>query len=285
VYEYWQSAGIAREKILNFLQIPNRVREARGAPELAAGDGRIEFRDVSVGTLVRSVTATARPGERIAIVGPNGAGKSTLLYLVPRLLDPDSGRVLVDGQDVRTVSLSSLRAHIGMVTPDAPLLRGSVGRNLRYRMRDVSQAQFEAACRMSGVDKLLGELPAGLDTRVGDGGRSLSAGQRQRIALARALMGMPRILLLDEADTNLDPLTRRVIGSILAEYSGTIVLVTHSPQHLGTVDTVWYMDSGRLLESGKPGALLSQSGPTQRLFQPASAGTRPAGCAQDAAHA
>jgi len=198
------------------------------------------------------VTTAAEPGAVVALVGPNGAGKSTLLSLAARLIDPDEGRVVLDGQDLAKHSLASVRRAIGMMSPDLPLLRGTIDKNLRYRWPDAPVEEIDRVKALCEIDKVLAELPEGEQTRVTEGGGNLSLGQRQRIALARALLGRPSILLLDEADAHLDHDSRAVLERILAEYRGTVLLVTHSGDRLADVDTIWRMKAGRLVEVATP---------------------------------
>jgi ABC-type multidrug transport system fused ATPase/permease subunit len=154
-----------------------------------------------------------------------------------------------------------------MAGPDLPLLRGTVEKNLRYRWPDAPAQEIARVRALCGVDEVLAELPDGEKTRVAEGGVGLSAGQRQRIALARALLGNPPLLLLDEIDANLDPKAIAVVDRVLAGYRGTILLVTHRLDHLSSADVIWYMESGRVVESGSPAKLLSGNGPTARMFR------------------
>jgi ABC-type multidrug transport system fused ATPase/permease subunit len=248
VNEYWHNSRISLEKVRSFLLTPNVVRETRGAPPLAPGPGRLEFRDATVDGALQSVSAVAEPGSVIALVGPNGAGKSTLLDLGARLLDPDGGAVLLDGQDLSLHQRRSIRDAVSIAGPDFPLLRGTVADNLRYRWPDAPDEELERVGDMCGLDALLADLPHGAETRVIEGGRNLSAGQRQRIALARALVGGPRLLLLDEADANLDPDARALVARIVRAQRGrrTVLVVSHRPEVTRAADFVWRLDDGRL---------------------------------------
>ena len=154
-----------------------------------------------------------------------------------------------------------------MVGPDLPLLRGSVSRNLRYRNPQVSEEELERICQSCGIHQVLDVLPKGWQTRLSEVGLNLSVGQRQRLALARALIGNPRILLLDEADANLDPNTLAILEGIITNFSGTVLLITHRPELLRMVDQIWHLDRGCLVEAGSPQELLNRHGNTQQLFQ------------------
>lgn len=267
VQEYWHGARVAQEKLQEFLDAPSLVRDAANAPDLRLAAGRLEFAAVSVAGAVNQVSATVEPGTVVALVGPNGAGKSTLLLLAARLIDPDQGVVRLDGQDLAQHSLASVRRVIGMASPNLPLLRGTLEKNLRYRWPDAPEEEIARVQQLCGVDEVLAELPEGKQTRVSEGGVGLSAGQRQRIALARALLGNPALLLLDEIDANLDPRASAVVDRVLSEYHGTILLVTHRLDHLASADVIWYMESGRVVEAGPPAKLLSGNGPTAQMFR------------------
>ncbi len=271
IYEYWHGARLSRRKIEEFLNSPSLRREQPQAPALRPTLGVIEFEDVTVQGALTGISAQIPPNARIAITGPNGAGKSTLLSLMARLLDPDQGRVLFDGQDVALHSSTSLRRLVGMVSPDLGLLRGTLGKNLRYRKPGADDAALATACRLAGVDELLAELPDGLNTRLAEGGANLSPGQRSRVALARALLGRPVLLLLDEADAYLDPKAAGALRRVLHEFDGTVVFVTHRAEHLTIADLLWYLEDGRLIEAGPATELLAGNGPAAHFFGMAAA--------------
>ena len=165
-----------------------------------------------------------------------------------RFIEPDEGTIQLDGQDITAYSTQSVRRAIGIVSPDLPLLRGTVRTNLRYRWPDAPEEEIQRVKQLCQLDAVLASLPQGEDTPVKEDGKNLSAGHRQRIALARALLGNPCLLLLDEADANLDADARKVFGHVVATYQGTILLVTHSPDHVQRADAVWHLDKGRLVE-------------------------------------
>ena len=252
VYEYWQEAGVSSKKLTDFLETPSLVQEAPDAPDLKPGPGRLQFDDVSLSTTIRDVSVVAEPGKLIALTGPNGAGKSTLISLAARLIDPDEGRVLLDGQDLAEHSLSSVRRAISMVSPDLPLLRGTIRKNLLYRWPKAPAEEINRINTLCGIDEVLTKLPEGDQTRVTEGGGNLSLGQRQRIALARALLGNPSVLLLDEADVHLDLEAGTALGRILDEYTGTILWVTHNRDHLTDADFIWHIEAGRLVDVSAP---------------------------------
>jgi ABC-type multidrug transport system fused ATPase/permease subunit len=256
VHELWHNSRVSLEKVQSFMDTPNLIRTARDAVELEPGPGAVSFENVHVDGSLHGVSASVEPRGLVAVVGPNGAGKSTLLALVARLLDPDHGTVRLDGQDLRRVQPASVRRAVSMAGPDYPLMRGSVGKNLRYRAPDAPEEELQEIHRFCDLDALIAELPQGLDTRVVEGGRNLSAGQRQRIALARALLRDPAVLLLDEADANLDDEARELIERILEDRRGrrTTIMVTHRDELLEGADAVWRLENGRLVEVSEPAA-------------------------------
>ncbi|MDM9584447.1 ABC transporter ATP-binding protein [Nostoc sp. GT001] len=267
VQEYWHNSRVALQKVKQFLDTPSLVTQKANAPKLKLGNGLLEFDDVSLEGSLHKVSAIAQPGQIVALVGPNGAGKSTLISLAARLIDPDEGVIRLDGQDLSQHSLQSVRRAIGMAGPDLPLLRGTVAKNLRYRWRNAPIEEITRVWQLCGIDQVLAELSQGEETKVSEGGKSLSAGQRQRIALARAILGNPALLLLDEVDANLDAQATAIVDRVLAEHKGTVLIITHRKERLLCADVIWYLENGRLIETGSPEVLLNSDSLTARLFQ------------------
>ena len=265
VHEYWLGARVAGDKIAAFLNLPVALQH-RHLP-LPDGPGTLVLDGVAVEGSLGPVDATVPGGTRVALVGPNGAGKSTLLGVITRLLPPDQGQVLLDGTDLFQIKTAALRRAVGIVSPDLPLLRGSVRRNLCYRWPRAPETEIARVKRLCQLQAVLAELPGGEDFRLTEGGTNLSLGQRQRLMLARALLGEPRLLLLDEVDANLDPEAAALIDRLLQSYRGTILIVTHRLQRLRHVDQVWYLEDGRLCEQGDPRTLLQGDSRTRCLFQ------------------
>jgi ABC-type multidrug transport system fused ATPase/permease subunit len=266
VQEYWHGAQVAREAIGRFLDRPTMLEEPAAPRPLTLGPGELSFAGVSVTGALDDLTAVATPGTTVAVVGPNGAGKSTLLAVAARLVDTDAGAVRLDGQDLAGVATEDVRRLIGLVSPDLPLLRGSVAHNLRYRDPDASDDELARVAALCDIGALLVDLPDGGDSRVAEGGAGLSSGQRQRLMLARALLGRPSVLLLDEVDANLDAGTSAVVDRVIRAHPGTTLVVTHRRERLAAADVVWHIDGGRLVEVGPPDELLRARGPTARLF-------------------
>ena len=269
VCAYWHQARISREAVQRFLARPTLLTEPSHPAPLRRGPGRLTFEDVRLDGVLHGISVTAEPGQLVAVVGPNGAGKTTLLALAARLRDVDGGRILLDGQDLAEHSAADVRRLIGMSGPDLPLLRGTVERNLRYRWPDAPEEELRRVAAICGLDEVLAMLPDGEQSRIAEGGVGLSAGQRQRLMLARALLGEPALLLLDEADANLDQEAMAVVDRVLDERRCTVLMATHHHRRVTSADQVWYLDRGHLVEAGPPAAtLLRVGGPTARLFWP-----------------
>lgn len=245
-YDYWQRARVSRAKVIEFLRSSSRPLNARGLPSLRVRRGQIEIRDVSVADALSGVTGTVPGGHVVAIMGPTGAGKSTLLSVISGLEDADAGEVHVDGQPVAAHNLRSRLRQVGMVSPDLPLMRGTVRRNLTYRKPTATADEIRRIVLSCHLDEVLQAFPRGLETWLVEGARNLSVGQRQRLALGRALMGNPQVLLLDEPTVNLDEASKEVFWRVVSHHHGTILLVTHDPAEAALADEVWTMDAGRI---------------------------------------
>lgn len=245
-HDYWQRARISRRKIDDFLASRSMRPDVPGHDVLRARRGRIELQNVAFDGSLRGVTATVEPGQVIAIVGPSGSGKSTLLQLIGRLADPDGGRILVDGQDLATCTRSSSRRRISIASPDLPLMRGSLRRNLTYRVPDVSEIEVSRTVAVWHLHEMFGQFPGGLDGWLTERGANLSAGQRQRLALARAFIDNPLILLLDEPTVHLDAFGREIFRRLVTRHGGTALIVTHEPEEAALADVVWMMADGRI---------------------------------------
>lgn len=252
-HDYWQRSRVSVRKLDDFLLSSSRPLKDPAKDALRVRRGGIHFENVAVPGALTDVSVTAEPGQLIAITGPSGAGKSTLLGLVNRFVSADSGRILIDGTDLETTTLESTYRHIGSVGPELPLMRGTVRRNISYRRHNATDDELHRVILATGLDAVLAELPNGLDTWITEGGGNLSSGQRQRIAVARAMLGNPPILLLDEPSSNLDPASRGAFRQLLTRHAGTVLLVTHDEVEMALADQVWELTAGRLtrVESGE----------------------------------
>lgn len=247
-YDYWQRAHVSRKKILDFLASSSRPLDDPAFEDLRVGRGTIELQGLTVRGALYNVCGTIAGGHTIAVLGSNGAGKSTLLAAIAGLVDPDAGSIVIDGHPAEERTLRSRFRRIGMVGPDLPLMHGTVGRNLTYRCPQATDdeiARIVANCRLEDI---IEELPGGLSGWLTEGGRNLSLGQRQRLALGRALIGNPPILLLDEPTVNLDQAGAEAFRTAVSHHRGTVVIATHDRDEAALADEVWMLDGGRLAE-------------------------------------
>jgi len=246
-----------------------------------SGNGKSEGQPALLASLPGIVTSQARekaledisfsiePGQLVALVGPSGAGKTTLTYLIPRLYDPTEGRILLDGIDLREVTLDSLASQIGVVTQETHLFHDTIRTNLLYAQLDATQEEIEAACRAANIHDFITGLPNGYDTIVGERGYRLSGGEKQRIAIARVILKNPRILLLDEATSHLDSQSEALIQDALKTVMAgrTSIVIAHRLSTILAADLILVMDRGRIIERGTHSELLTQSGLYAQLYE------------------
>jgi len=218
---------------------------------------------------LEAVSFHVEPGQIAALVGPSGAGKTTLTYLIPRLYDPTSGVVRIDGKDLRDLSLESLSAQIGMVTQETHLFHDTIRTNLQYAKLNAGQKELESACRVANIHDFIEGLPDGYDTIVGERGFRLSGGEKQRLALARVILKNPRILILDEATSSLDSQSEALIQDALEKVMAdrTNIVIAHRLSTILAADMILVMDRGRIVESGAHDALLQKGGLYATLYE------------------
>jgi ABC-type multidrug transport system fused ATPase/permease subunit len=276
VYTTYQSGMAALDKIFELLDETPDLTDRPGAIELPRIRGEIRFEDVSfryrtgdaTKYALQDVTLTVPPGQTVALVGATGAGKSTFAKLVARFYDPTDGRVLVDGHDLRGVSAHSLRSQMGIVPQEAFLFSGTIADNIAFGRPDASADEVEAAARAVGAWDFISALPAGPDTEVGERGVQLSAGQRQLVAFARALIADPRILVLDEATSNVDLHTEgRIEAGLRRLLAGrTAIVIAHRLSTIRQSGRIIVLDHGRIVEQGSHDELIGAGGPYAALY-------------------
>ncbi len=262
-----QEGLAAAERIFAMLDVEPEIDEAAGAEPLDIAGGEIGFEKVSFSygdalPALEGVSLTVPAGATVALVGPSGAGKSTLLNLIPRFYDAGQGRVLIDGQDVRSLTLASLRGAIALVSQEATLFDDSVRANIAYGRPGASDEEIAAAARAADADGFIQALAQGYDTVLGEGGFKLSGGQRQRIAIARAMLRDAPILLLDEATSALDSRSDAEVQAALVRLmrNRTTVVIAHRLSTVMAADAIHVMDKGRIVETGSHAELLAAGG-------------------------
>lgn len=273
LYTTYQQGQAAVVKLRDLLSTVPSTVERPDAYELPAISGRIELRDVTFGydaalPVLHGLNLVIEPGETVAVVGPTGAGKSTVAKLVTRFYDPNAGAVLIDGHDLRDVTLASLRRQLGVVPQEPFLFNGTIGENVAFGRPDASAEEIEKSCRLVGLGELIDRLDDGMDSLVHERGSSLSSGERQLLALARAFHARPRVLVLDEATSNLDLRSESVIERALDVVleGRTAIVIAHRLATAMRADRIAVVDQGRVIEIGSHSELLASGGAYARMF-------------------
>ena len=271
-YNALQSGLASAARVFELLDEPEESPSA--AAKLLPGPGRVRFEKVSFGyrpdtPVIRELSLTAEPGGTVAIVGPTGAGKTTLVNLLMRFYDPDAGRILFDGTDIRTVSRESLRSRIGMVLQDTWLLSGTIAENIGYGRPGAGEGEIVAAARAARVDGFVRTLPDGYATQVGDDGGAISAGEKQLITIARAFLADPQLLILDEATSSVDTRTERLVRQAMTELrrGRTCFVIAHRLATVRDADVIVVMDGGRIIEQGSHTELMARRGTYWEMLQ------------------
>jgi ATP-binding cassette subfamily B protein len=274
LYSSLATVQVSLARVHELLDTPPEVVEAATAVRLDHVSGAIEFDRVSLdlgrGQLLNSVSFSIAPGETLALVGPSGSGKSTIADLLLRLVDPDAGTVRLDGHDLRTLSLEDLRRHVALVDQAPFVFHATMADNIRYARPDASDAEVRDAARAAGIDAFIASLPDGYLTIAGERGAALSAGERQRLAIARALITNPDVLVLDEPTAALDPAKEQeVLAGYMSRLRGrTTILITHRLALAAAADRVLVLSDRGIVEQGRPGDLQARGGAFAALFTP-----------------
>ena len=273
LYNYLQSALAGSERIFEVLDAVPSVSDQSLAQPLANIQGAVTFEAVTFGyspekPVLMDVSLSAQPGETVALVGPTGAGKTTIINLLSRFYDVDAGAICIDGQDIREVQQKSIRKQLGIVLQDTFLFSGTVMENIRYGRLDASDEDIYAAAQLANADWFIRRLPKGYQTQVSEQGHNFSQGQRQLLAIARAILADPRILILDEATSSVDTRTEMLIQEALLNLMDgrTAFVIAHRLSTIRSANQVLVIDDGRIIESGNHENLLGQKGFYYHLY-------------------
>jgi ATP-binding cassette, subfamily B, bacterial MsbA len=269
-----QEGVAAASRVLGVIDLEIHLSEAPDAKPLELKRGEIEFRNVSFAyepenSVLKGVGLTVPPGRTVALVGPSGAGKSTLVNLTLRFFDPDRGKVMIDGQDIKHVTVDSLRDAIGLVTQDPVLFDDTIRANIAYGAKPIDESQVIQAAKAAAAHDFIMSLPKGYDTRVGEAGGLLSGGERQRIAIARAIYKDAPILLLDEPTSSLDSEAEAKVQAALEQLmrGRTVLMIAHRLSTVKKADLICVLDQGRIVESGRHDELVAKGGLYTRLHR------------------
>jgi ATP-binding cassette subfamily B protein len=283
---------VSFERVFEVLDLEPMVKDRKGAIALNANAGKIEFKNVrfsypnaveislaslesvakaetvTSGEVLKGISFVVEPGTTTALVGPSGAGKTTISALIPRLYDVTQGSIQVDGNDIRDLTLESLRDSIGVVMQDAHMFHETIAENLRYAKQDATEAQMQSACEAAQIWDLVDSLPNRFETMVGERGHRLSGGEKQRLAIARLLLKSPSIVILDEATAHLDSENEQLVHAALSNAlkGRTSIVIAHRLSTVRDADQILVLDKGEIVEQGKHDQLIASGGLYSELY-------------------